>query len=142
MKKNNKSKSSKPNKLNKKLLLGSIVVIVIIVVVIIEIVIFINKDDTTVTSGLNTEVWLGPNETVGIDNGADNIVLRIDSDLNYVEGEEFEVPYTLIVNEVEYKGTYRFATGYSIHSEPNNIPYKVDFNGIETGKVSVMVTEN
>ncbi len=139
MKKNNRAKS---NKLNKKTILGIIVAIVIIVVVIIEIIIFINKDDTTITSGLNTEVWLGPNETVGIDNGPDNIVLRIDSDLNYVEGEEFEVPYTLIVNEVEYKGTYRFATGYSIHSEPNNIPYKVDFTGIETGKVSVMVTEN
>ena len=139
MKKNNRAKS---NKLNKKTILGIIVAIVIIVVVIIEIIIFINKDDTTITSGLNTGVWLGPNETVGIDNGSDNIVLRIDSDLNYVEGEEFEVPYTLIVNEVEYKGTYRFATGYSIHSEPNNIPYKVDFTGIETGKVSVMVTEN
>ena len=132
---------NKGNKISKKVILGIIVAIIVIAIVIAEIIILINKEDTTLSTGLNTEVWLGPNETVGLDNGADNIVLKVESDLNYEEGVEFEVPYILTVNDIEYKGKYTFAIGYSIHSEPNNIPYNVEFTGIETGKVGVMISE-
>ena len=93
---------NKGNKISKKVILGIIVAIIVIAIVIAEIIILINKEDTTLSTGLNTEVWLGPNETVGVDNGADNIVLKVESDLNYEEGVEFEVPYILTVNDIEY----------------------------------------
>lgn len=133
---NNKGKKEK---VNSKLILA--IVAVIVVVVIIASVVILNKGkDKGVSTELNTEVWLNVNEDATLENNGDKITLKIDSDLNYTEGTEYEVPYILTVNETEYKGTYTFATGYSIHSEPNDIPYKVSFTGIKPGSIGVRVS--
>ncbi len=142
-KKNTKSKNPK---LAKRILIAIAVVAVIIVVAIIIGVVSNNKKDDTkvsnVSGSLNTETWLNVNQDLTLKSGEDNITLKINSDLKYQEGTEYEVPYSLTINDIEYTGTYTFATGYSIHSEPNNIPYSVNFIGIEEGTIGVMVSKN
>lgn len=124
----------------------TIIAIVVILIVIIVGVILLNKnkptEESSVKINLNEEVWLNVNESAKLKNSNDQISLKIDSDLNYTEGAEYEVPYSLVVNDVEYTGTYTFATGYSIHSEPNNIPYKIEFVGIKQGSIGIKVIEN
>lgn len=137
------SKSTE-RKLNVKAVVGLLAIIVAIVVVIVLVVNMTGKggEGSKGTSGkLNTETVLNANGSLNIKNGDDKIVLKIQSDLNYMEGAELVIPYVLVVNDVEYEGTYTFATGYSIHSEPNDVAYKVSFLGIEQGAVKVMVSE-
>lgn len=141
----NKSNTKGKNvKINKKAILGILAAIVIIAVIIIVIVNMKNSDNgSAVSVELNTEIWLNVNEEASLKNGSDKVILKIESELNYTEGskEEFEVPYTLVVNNKEFKGVYTFATGYSIHSEPNDIPYKVSFKGIKQGAICIMISE-
>lgn len=136
------SNKDQKTKVNSKLILGIVAVVVIIAIIVIVVVVNSGKSDEgkSVSTDLDTEIWLNENESATLKNGDDEIKLRIDSDLNYTDGEEFEVPYVLVVNDIEYSGTYTFATGYSIHSEPNNIPYKVSFTGIQQGSVGVKVS--
>lgn len=136
--KNNVKNNVKKEK-NNKVIIGIILAVVIVAIAVIVVV--VKNQNGGVSIELDTEVWLNVGETATLKNGNDKITLKIDSDLNYVEGEEYEVPYILTVNDAEYNGTYTFATGYSIHSEPNNIPYKVSFTGIKEGSVGVMVSE-
>lgn len=128
---------------------GHIITIVAVVVILIAIIVGVilltkNKPakESSVKINLNEEIWLNVNESAKIKKDNDQITLKINSDLNYTEGSEYEVPYSLVVNDVEYTGTYTFATGYSIHSEPNNIPYKIEFVGIKQGSIGVKVIEN
>lgn len=128
---------------------GHIITIVAVVVILIAIIvgaILLTKNkpakESSVKINLNEEIWLNVNESAKIKKDNDQITLKINSDLNYTEGSEYEVPYSLVVNDVEYTGTYTFATGYSIHSEPNNIPYKIEFVGIKQGSIGVKVIEN
>lgn len=141
-KRNTKSKNQK---LDKKIIIPIAIIAVIIVIAIIICVVSNKKDNTKISNisgNLNTETWLNVNQDLTLKNGEDNITLKINSDLKYEEGSEYEVPYILTINDVEYTGTYTFATGYSIHSEPNNIPYSVSFIGIEQGSIGVMVSKN
>lgn len=140
-----KNTKSKAQKLNKKTIAIIAVVAVIIVAIIIGIVLNNKKDGTkhsNISGKLNTEIWLNVNQDLTFKNGEDNITLKINSDLKYQDGAEYEVPYSITINDVEYTGTYTFATGYSIHSEPNNIPYSVSFVGIKEGSIGVMVSKN
>lgn len=142
---NKKNTKSNTQKMNKKTI-GIIAVATIIIVVLIIICVVLNNkvsDKHSKVSGkLNTGVWLNVNQDLTFKNGEDNLTLKINSDLKYQEGAEYEVPYSLTINDIEYTGTYTFATGYSIHSEPNNIPYSVSFVGIKEGSIGVMVSKN
>ena len=136
-KENVKKNSSKKN--NKAII--AIVAVVLVIIVIVSIVAINKGKSNAVNAEIGTEVWLNVNEEATLKNNDDNITLKIDSYLNYEEGNEFKVPYTLIVNGTEYSGIYTFATGYSIHSEPNNMPYKISFTGIKQGSIGVKISE-
>lgn len=141
-KKNTKAKTQKINK--KTIAIIAIVAIIIVVAIVIGVILNKKGSDkpSNVSGSLNTEIWLNVNQDLTFKNGEDNITLKINSDLKYQEGAEYEVPYSITINDVEYTGTYTFATGYSIHSEPNNIPYSVSFVGIKEGSIGVMVSKN
>lgn len=140
MKKNTRN-SKKNNQIDKKRLAITALIIVAIIAVIVVIIIVANSGTKKIKVDLGTETWINAREEATLKNGEDDISLKIDSDLDYKEGEAFKLEYILTVNEVEYKGEYTFGVGYSIHSEPNNIPYGVSFKNIENGKVSVSVNE-
>jgi hypothetical protein len=139
-----KSKNKNNTKINKKLILSIAVAVVILVIIVVTILFVKNKVEKmkNISSSLNTETWLNANQKLTITNESDTVTLSIDSELDYVEGSKFELPYTLVVNGVEYNCEYTFATGYSIQNEPNIIPYRVSFTGIKEGSVGVIVTKN
>ncbi len=139
--KNNMRNSKKTNQIDKKRLGIFALILVAIIAVVVVIVIVANSGAKKIKADMGTEIWLNAGEEASLKNGEDNISLKIDSDLNYKEGEAFKLEYTLVVNDTEYKGEYTFGVGYSIHSEPNNIPYGVSFKNIENGKVSVSINE-
>lgn len=125
-------------KLNKNTLIA-LVAIIAVVVVIVLIATNVGKSKNSITAQLNEEFTLGKNGTATVSDDDTMVTFHIDSDLNYKEGEEFKIPYVITVDGVEYNGLYTFATGYSIHSEPNGMVYKVNFLGIESGSVKVML---
>ncbi len=131
----NRKKSKGINK-NLILVIAIIAVIAIVVAVIIGV-----SSKKGPSAKLGEEIQLATNEAVNFENGDDKISLVINSEIAPVEGEECKVEYTLMVNGTEYNGEYTFATGYSIHSEPTNIPYKVSFVGVEQGSVTVSVSQ-
>lgn len=132
---------------NKKLII--LIAIVLIIVVVVACVIFFNKKDeeTTVqeiTSSLGQATWMGANENLKITNGDDVIVLTLNSDLNFDKTAteyQYEVPYTLTVNDKVYNGSHTFGIGYSMHSEANDMPYNVTMLDFDNGTVEVQITE-
>ncbi len=129
----------KSNGINKNLLTVLAIIAVIAIIVVVIVVVSSSKKGSSIQLG--EEVKLTSNEVVNLKNGDDKISLVINSEIAPVEGEECKVEYTLTVNGTEYKGDYTFATGYSIHSEPTNIPYKVSFVGVELGSVTISVNQ-
>lgn len=133
-----KTKSANNIKLNKNSLIAIVAVIAVILVIVL-IATHAGKSKNDITAQLNEEFTLGKNGSATIVDESTKIVFHVDSDLNYKEGEEFKVPYVITVDGVEYNGLYTFATGYSIHSEPNGMIYKANFLGIENGSIKVML---
>ena len=118
-----------------------ITVLAVIVVVAIIAIIAINagKHGKNITAQLNEEFTLNKNGSATIVDGDQKIVISIKSDLNYVEGQDLKIPYVISVNGVDYNGSYTFADGYAIHSEPNGMIYIANFNLIEKGAVTIMM---
>ena len=118
-----------------------ITVLAVIVVVAIIAIIAINagKHGKNITAQLNEEFTLNKNGSATIVDGDQKIVISIKSDLNYVEGQDLKIPYVISVNGVDYNGSYTFSDGYAIHSEPNGMIYKANFNLIEKGAVTIMM---
>ena len=125
-------------KVNKNLIIVGVALIAVIVLIVV-IATNAGKSNKNVTAQLNEEFTLPKNGSATIADGDTTIVFHINSDLNYKEGQEFKVPYVITVDGVEYNGLYTFATGYSIHSEPNGMMYKANFLGIENGSLKVML---
>ena len=125
-------------KVNKNLIIVGVALIAVIVLIVV-IATNAGKSNKNVTAQLNEEFTLQKNGSATIADGDTTIVFHINSDLNYNEGQEFKVPYVITVDGVEYNGLYTFATGYSIHSEPNGMMYKANFLGIENGSLKVML---
>jgi hypothetical protein len=132
------SKKASNIKMNKNLLIA-IVAVVAVILLIVVIAANAGKSNKNLTAQLNEEFTLQKNGSATIADGDTTIVFHINSDLNYNEGQEFKVPYVITVDGVEYNGLYTFATGYSIHSEPNGMMYKANFLGIENGSLKVML---
>ena len=124
------SKKASNLKVNKNLIIAGVALIAVIVLIVV-IATNAGKSNKNVTAQLNEEFTLQKNGSATIADGDTTIVFHINSDLNYKEGQEFKVPYVITVDGVEYNGLYTFATGYSIHSEPNGMMYKANFLGIE-----------
>ena len=125
-------------KVNKNLIIVGVALIAVIVLIVV-IATNAGKSNKNVTAQLNEEFTLPKNGSATIADGDTTIVFHINSDLNYKEGQEFKVPYVITVDGVDYNGLYTFATGYSIHSEPNGMMYKANFLGIENGSLKVML---
>ena len=125
-------------KVNKNLIIVGVALIAVIVLIVV-IATNAGKSNKNVTAQLNEEFTLQKNGSATIADGDTTIVFHINSDLNYNEGQEFKVPYVITVDGVEYNGLYTFATGYSIHSEPNGMMYKANFLGIENGSLKIML---
>lgn len=125
-------------KVNKNLIIVGVALIAVIVLIVV-IATNAGKSNKNVTAQLNEEFTLQKNGSATIADGDTTIVFHINSDLNYKEGQEFKVPYVITVDGVEYNGLYTFATGYSIHSEPNGMMYKANFLGIENGSLKIML---
>jgi hypothetical protein len=123
---------------NKNLIIAGVALIAVIVLIVV-IATNAGKSNKNVTAQLNEEFTLQKNGSATIADGDTTIVFHINSDLNYNEGQEFKVPYVITVDGVEYNGLYTFATGYSIHSEPNGMMYKANFLGIENGSIKIML---
>ncbi len=132
------SKKASNLKVNKNLIIAGVALIAVIVLIVV-IATNAGKSNKNVTAQLNEEFTLQKNGSATIADGDTTIVFHINSDLNYNEGQEFKVPYVITVDGVEYNGLYTFATGYSIHSEPNGMMYKANFLGIENGALKVML---
>lgn len=132
------SKKANNLKVNKNLIIAGVALIAVIVLIVV-IATNAGKSNKNVTAQLNEEFTLQKNGSATIADGDTTIVFHINSDLNYNEGQEFKVPYVITVDGVEYNGLYTFATGYSIHSEPNGMMYKANFLGIENGSLKVML---
>ena len=132
------SKKASNIKMNKNLLIA-IVAVVAVILLIVVIAANAGKSNKNLTAQLNEEFTLQKNGSATIADGDTTIVFHVNSDLNYNEGQEFKVPYVITVDGVEYNGLYTFATGYSIHSEPNGMMYKANFLGIENGSLKVML---
>jgi hypothetical protein len=132
------SKKASNIKMNKNLLIA-IVAVVAVILLIVVIAANAGKSNKNLTAQLNEEFTLQKNGSATIADGDTTIVFHVNSDLNYKEGQEFKVPYVITVDGVEYNGLYTFATGYSIHSEPNGMMYKANFLGIENGSLKVML---
>lgn len=132
------SKKASNLKVNKNLIIASVALIAVIVLIVV-IATNAGKSNKNVTAQLNEEFTLQKNGSATIADGDTTIVFHINSDLNYKEGQEFKVPYVITVDGVEYNGLYTFATGYSIHSEPNGMMYKANFLGIENGSIKIML---
>ena len=132
------SKKASNIKMNKNLLIA-IVAVVAVILLIVVIAANAGKSNKNLTAQLNEEFTLQKNGSATITDGDTTIVFHVNSDLNYKEGQEFKVPYVITVDGVEYNGLYTFATGYSIHSEPNGMMYKANFLGIENGSLKVML---
>lgn len=125
-------------KVNKNLIIVGVALIAVIVLIVV-IATNAGKSNKNVTAQLNEEFTLQKNGSATITDGDTTIVFHVNSDLNYNEGQEFKVPYVITVDGVEYNGLYTFATGYSIHSEPNGMMYKANFLGIENGSLKIML---
>ena len=132
------SKKANNLKVNKNLIIAGVALIAVIVLIVV-IATNAGKSNKNVTAQLNEEFTLQKNGSATIADGDTTIVFHINSDLNYNEGQEFKVPYVITVDGVEYNGLYTFATGYSIHSEPNGMMYKANFLGIENGSLKIML---
>ena len=132
------SKKANNLKVNKNLIIAGVALIAVIVLIVV-IATNAGKSNKNLTAQLNEEFTLQKNGSATIADGDTTIVFHINSDLNYNEGQEFKVPYVITVDGVEYNGLYTFATGYSIHSEPNGMMYKANFLGIENGSLKVML---
>ncbi len=132
------SKKASNLKVNKNLIIAGVALIAVIVLIVV-IATNAGKSNKNVTAQLNEEFTLQKNGSATIADGDTTIVFHINSDLNYKEGQEFKVPYVITVDGVEYNGLYTFATGYSIHSEPNGMMYKANFLGIENGSIKIML---
>ena len=132
------SKKANNLKVNKNLIIAGVALIAVIVLIVV-IATNAGKSNKNVTAQLNEEFTLQKNGSATIADGDTTIVFHINSDLNYNEGQEFKVPYVITVDGVEYNGLYTFATGYSIHSEPNGMMYKANFLGIENGSIKIML---
>lgn len=132
------SKKANNLKVNKNLIIAGVALIAVIVLIVV-IATNAGKSNKNVTAQLNEEFTLQKNGSATIADGDTTIVFHINSDLNYKEGQEFKVPYVITVDGVEYNGLYTFATGYSIHSEPNGMMYKANFLGIENGSLKIML---
>ncbi len=132
------SKKASNLKVNKNLIIAGVALIAVIVLIVV-IATNAGKSNKNVTAQLNEEFTLQKNGSATIADGDTTIVFHINSDLNYKEGQEFKVPYVITVDGVEYNGLYTFATGYSIHSEPNGMMYKANFLGIENGSLKIML---
>ena len=132
------SKKANNLKVNKNLIIAGVALIAVILLIVV-IAANAGKSNKNLTAQLNEEFTLQKNGSATIADGDTTIVFHINSDLNYNEGQEFKVPYVITVDGVEYNGLYTFATGYSIHSEPNGMMYKANFLGIENGSLKVML---
>lgn len=132
------SKKASNLKVNKNLIIAGVALIAVIVLIVV-IATNAGKSNKNLTAQLNEEFTLQKNGSATIADGDTTIVFHINSDLNYKEGQEFKVPYVITVDGVEYNGLYTFATGYSIHSEPNGMMYKANFLGIENGSIKIML---
>ena len=99
---------------NKKVII--LIAIILIVVVIVACIIFFNKKDETtvvkeITSSIGQTTWINANENLKVTNGDDEIVLVLNSDLNFDPNStdyKYEIPYVLNVNGTEYTGSYIF----------------------------------
>lgn len=132
------SKKANNLKVNKNLIIAGVALMAVIVLIVV-IAANAGKSNKNLTAQLNEEFTLQKNGSATIADGDTTIVFHVNSDLNYKEGQEFKVPYVITVDGVEYNGLYTFATGYSIHSEPNGMMYKANFLGIENGSLKVML---
>ena len=132
---------------NKKVII--LIAIILIVVVIVACIIFFNKKDETtvvkeITSSIGQTTWINANENLKVTNGDDEIVLVLNSDLNFDPNStdyKYEIPYVLNVNGTEYTGSYIFGVGYTMHSEVKNMPYNVNMIDFKNGSVEVEITE-
>ncbi len=128
---------------NKKILI--ILALIILLIVIVACIIFFNNNTVEeINSTIGQATWLNTNESLKITNGDDEIILVINSDLNFDDESteyRYEVPYTLKVNGQDYSGSHTFSNGYSIHSEDNDMPYNVNMLDIKNGSIEVEITE-
>lgn len=130
---------------NKKFLMIVLAVIAIVLVIVGIVKLTGNKGEkiNTLKGELNQEIWMKADEVLIIKDGDNQLKLAVDSDLNFDKNAEeytYEVPYTLTVNDQEYVGNHTFAVGYSIHSEDNNMPYKVNMKDFENGSLQVVIS--
>lgn len=125
--------------------IGKIIIgLVIVGLVIAGVCLLVNKDKAIadVEGTIGENVWLEAKQTLAVYDGDNTLVLTVDSDLNFdknAESYSYEVPYTLKVNDAEYKGSHTFSKGYSIHSEDNDMPYQVGMLDFENGKIQVVI---
>lgn len=122
-----------------------IALVVIVVLVVGGVLIYKSvKGSNTIESTLGQEIWLKAGESLKVQDGDNTLILTIDSDLNFDKSSEdynngYEVPYALTVNGTEYLGSHTFSNGYSVHSEDNDMPYKVKMIDFENGTIQVAI---
>ena len=130
-------------KINKKRLTASILVLVAVIAVVVLIAVSISGKKK-VEAGLNEKIWLENNQELVVTGVENTIVLKVNSSLDFSkekENYEYEVPFTLIVDGVEYQGKHIFYPSYQAHKVDENMPYRVDISDLKKGAIEVRVLE-
>lgn len=130
-------------KINKKRLTATILVLVAVIAVV-ALVLVLVSGKKKVEAGLNEKIWLENNQELVITGVENTIVLKVNSGLNFnkeKENYEYEVPFTLVVDGVEYQGQHIFYQSYQTHKVEDNMPYRVDISDFRKGAIEVKVLE-